>query len=101
MSWRTSTFGSAPHQKTLRQRAWWKWVRDACEKAFCPLTADKLMITPDSIPSYTCAPPPSLGIDWVFAAGQTRFTRYARDWKPKDLRLTDHPIVWTRAHMSE
>jgi endonuclease/exonuclease/phosphatase family metal-dependent hydrolase len=69
--------------------------------AFCPLTADKLMISPDSIPSTTCAPPPSLGIDWVFAAGQARFTRYARDWKPKDLRLTDHPIVWTRAHLAD
>lgn len=69
--------------------------------AFCPLTADKLMISPDSIPSYGCATPPSLGIDWVFAAGPARFTRYARDWKPKDLRLTDHPIVWTRAHLAE
>ena len=69
--------------------------------AFCPLTAEKLTITPDSIPSWTCAPPPSMGIDWVFAAGPTRFTRYARDWRPKDLRLTDHPIVWTRAHLSE
>jgi len=69
--------------------------------AFCPLTAGKLTITPDSIPSMTCAPPPSLGIDWVFAAGGARFTRYARDWKPKDLKLTDHPIVWTRTHLSE
>lgn len=71
------------------------------EAAFCPLTAGMLMISPDSIPSYTCKPPRSLGIDWVFAAGPTRFTRYARDWKPKDLRLTDHPIVWTRAHLAE
>ena len=69
--------------------------------AFCPLTADKLTITPDSIPSYTCAPPPTLGIDWIFAAGPARFTRYARDWKPKDLRLTDHPIVWARTHLAE
>jgi hypothetical protein len=69
--------------------------------AFCPLTAGMLSITPDSIPSMTCAPPPSLGIDWVFAAGPARFTRYARDWKPKDLRLTDHPIVWTRVHLAE
>jgi hypothetical protein len=69
--------------------------------AFCPLTAGKLMISPDSIPAYTCAPPPKMGIDWVFAAGGTRFTRYARDWKPKDLRLTDHPIVWARAHLAE
>jgi endonuclease/exonuclease/phosphatase family metal-dependent hydrolase len=69
--------------------------------AFCPLTAGMLTITPDSLPSTTCLPPKSLGIDWVFAAGPARFTRYARDWKPKDLRLTDHPIVWTRAHLSE
>jgi endonuclease/exonuclease/phosphatase family metal-dependent hydrolase len=69
--------------------------------AFCPLTAGMLTITPDSIPSTTCAPPPTLGIDWIFAAGQARFTRYARDWKPKNLRLTDHPIVWTRAHLAD
>jgi endonuclease/exonuclease/phosphatase family metal-dependent hydrolase len=69
--------------------------------AFCPLTALKLTITPDSIPSDTCAPPSSLGIDWIFTAGGARFSRYARDWKPKDLRLTDHPIVWTRAHLAE
>jgi hypothetical protein len=69
--------------------------------AFCPLTAGKLTITPDSIPSMTCAPPSSLGIDWIFAAGGARFTRYARDWKPKDLKLTDHPIVWTRTHLAE
>lgn len=69
--------------------------------AFCPMTAQKLTITPDSIPSMTCAAPRSLGIDWVFAAGGARFTRYARDWKPKNMRLTDHPIVWARAHLSE
>jgi endonuclease/exonuclease/phosphatase family metal-dependent hydrolase len=69
--------------------------------AFCPLTAGKLTITPDSLPSTSCLPPKSLGIDWIFAAGPARFSRYARDWKPKDLRLTDHPIVWTRVHLSE
>ncbi|HEY1117426.1 MAG TPA: endonuclease/exonuclease/phosphatase family protein, partial [Acidimicrobiales bacterium] len=69
--------------------------------AFCPLTKDKLMITPDSIPSMACAPPAKTHIDWVFAAGGARFTRYARDWTPKDQRLSDHPIVWTRAHLSE
>jgi endonuclease/exonuclease/phosphatase family metal-dependent hydrolase len=69
--------------------------------AFCPLTAGMLMISPDSIPSMTCALPKSPGIDWVLAAGPARFTRYARDWKPKNLHLTDHPIVWTRVHLSE
>lgn len=69
--------------------------------AFCAITLGMLAITPDSIPSTTCAPPAKMGIDMIFTAGPARFTRYARDWKPKDLRLTDHPIVWTRAHMSE
>ncbi|MBW8752334.1 MAG: peptidoglycan DD-metalloendopeptidase family protein [Propionibacteriales bacterium] len=69
--------------------------------AFCGLTAGMLTITPDSIPSVSCAPPPSLGIDWIFTAGQARFTRYARDWRPKDLQLTDHPIVWARAHIAD
>jgi hypothetical protein len=68
--------------------------------AFCPMTAGMLTISPDSIPSTTCAPPRAVGIDWIFAAGPARFTRYARDWKPKNLHLTDHPIVWTRVHLA-
>lgn len=69
--------------------------------AFCGITSQMLAISPDSIPSMGCAMPRSSGIDWIFAAGPARFTRYARDWKPKNMRLTDHPIVWTRAHLSE
>ncbi|HEX2893989.1 MAG TPA: peptidoglycan DD-metalloendopeptidase family protein [Marmoricola sp.] len=69
--------------------------------AFCGITTQMLAITPDSIPSMGCAMPKSNGIDWVFAAGPARFTRYARDWKPKNMKLTDHPIVWSRAHLSE
>lgn len=69
--------------------------------AFCPMTAEKLTISPDSIPSMTCAMPKSNGIDWIFAAGGARFTRYARDWKPKNMKLTDHPIVWARVHLAE
>lgn len=69
--------------------------------AFCPLTAGKLMLAPNSIPSMTCAMPKTLyGIDWVLAAGPARFSRYGYDWKPKDQRLTDHPIVWARTHIA-
>lgn len=71
------------------------------EKAFCPLTEGKLMISANSIPSMTCAPPKSLFIDWVFGAGPVRFTSYALDWAPKDKRLSDHPIILTRAHLAE
>lgn len=70
------------------------------DKAFCPLTANKLMISADSIPSMTCAPPPTLWIDWVFAAGQARFTSYLRDFAPKDQRLSDHPIILTKVHLA-
>jgi endonuclease/exonuclease/phosphatase family metal-dependent hydrolase len=69
--------------------------------AFCGITTGMLAISPDSIPSMSCAMPKSNGIDWIFAAGPARFTRYARDWKPKTMKLTDHPIVWARAHLSE
>ncbi|MGY2873434.1 endonuclease/exonuclease/phosphatase family metal-dependent hydrolase [Marmoricola sp. URHA0025 HA25] len=69
--------------------------------AFCGITTGMLAISPDSVPSTSCAMPTSNGIDWIFAAGQARFTRYARDWKPKTLRLTDHPIVWARAHLAD
>ncbi len=69
--------------------------------AFCGLTAGKLMISPDSIPSMACAMPKNAHIDWVLAAGPARFTRYARDWKPKNKKLTDHPIVWARVHLAD
>ncbi|MGO4256010.1 peptidoglycan DD-metalloendopeptidase family protein [Marmoricola sp. RAF53] len=69
--------------------------------AFCPLTAGKLMLAPNSIPSMACSMPArDTGIDWVLAAGPARFTRYGYDWTPKNLRLTDHPIVWTRVHLA-
>ena len=69
--------------------------------AFCGITTGMLAIIPDSIPSMSCAMPKNNGIDWVFAAGGARFTRYARDWKPPNMRMTDHPIVWNREHLSE
>jgi hypothetical protein len=68
--------------------------------AFCPLTAGKLMISPNSIPSMTCAPPPKLWIDWIFAAGQARFGTYKADWATRDNAITDHPIVFARAHLA-
>jgi hypothetical protein len=70
------------------------------EPAFCPLTAGKLMISPNSIPSTDCAPPPTLGIDWIFAAGQARFSSYTSDWRVKDNAITDHPIVFSRVHIA-
>jgi endonuclease/exonuclease/phosphatase family metal-dependent hydrolase len=69
------------------------------QKAFCPLTQNKLSISPNSIPSNTCAYPKPSSIDWIFAAGQVRFTSFGRDTYPQAARISDHPIVQTRAHL--
>jgi endonuclease/exonuclease/phosphatase family metal-dependent hydrolase len=69
------------------------------EEAFCPLTANLLSISPNSIPSYRCALPRQFSIDWIFAAGQTRFSTFVRDTYTQTARISDHPIVITRAHL--
>jgi endonuclease/exonuclease/phosphatase family metal-dependent hydrolase len=69
------------------------------QAAFCPLTADKLSISPNSIPSMGCAYPKQTSIDWIFAAGQTRFSFFSRDTYPQSAKISDHPIVIARAHL--
>jgi endonuclease/exonuclease/phosphatase family metal-dependent hydrolase len=71
------------------------------QKAFCPLTANKLSISPNSIPSTTCVYPKPSSIDWIFAAGQVRFSSFGRDTYPQRTRISDHPIVQARAHLQD
>ena len=71
------------------------------QKAFCPLTASKLSISPNSIPSMTCVYPKPSSIDWIFAAGQVRFSSFGRDTYPQAARISDHPIVQARAHLQD
>ena len=72
------------------------------EPAFCPLTAGKLMISPNSLPSDTCAfPAKGRSIDWIFAAGQVRFSYFLRDTTTRTSKITDHPIIQTRAHLQD
>jgi endonuclease/exonuclease/phosphatase family metal-dependent hydrolase len=71
------------------------------QQAFCPLTAGKLTITPNSVPSMTCAYPKPSSIDWIFAAGQVRFSSFGRDTYPQSARISDHPIVQARAHLQD
>ena len=71
------------------------------QNAFCPMTAGKLTISPNSIPSMTCAYPKQSTIDWIFAAGQTRFSYYLRDTSPQKAKISDHPIVIARAHLQD
>jgi len=71
------------------------------QKAFCPLTANKLTITPNSIPSNTCVYPKPSSIDWIFGAGQVRFSSFGRDTYPQRSLISDHPIVQTRAHLQD
>ncbi len=68
---------------------------------FCAITADKLAISADSVPSTACAPPADLWIDWIFGAGQTRFTTYIRDWSLKDDKISDHPAMWSKTYLAE
>ena len=69
--------------------------------AFCPLTADKLTISPNSVPSTSCAPPKQFSIDWIFAAGQTRFSYFIRDTSTQQANISDHPFVFAKAHLQD
>jgi endonuclease/exonuclease/phosphatase family metal-dependent hydrolase len=69
------------------------------QAAFCPLTAGMLSISPNSIPSQTCKYPQQSSIDWIFAAGQTRFSYFLRDTYSQTARISDHPLVIGRAHL--
>ncbi|MBD8868207.1 peptidoglycan DD-metalloendopeptidase family protein [Nocardioides donggukensis] len=71
------------------------------EKAFCPLTEGKLMISPNSIPSFDCAMPKYYWVDWIFAAGQARFTTLSVDTSMKPKQITDHPLVLARTHLAD
>ena len=67
--------------------------------AFCSMTANKLTISPNSLPSTTCAYPRQSSIDWIFAAGQARFSAYSYDTSAKSARVTDHPVIFAQAHL--
>jgi hypothetical protein len=69
------------------------------EKAFCPMTAEKLTISPNSVPRMTCVYPRQSSIDWIFAAGQTRFSFYERNAYAQRANISDHPVVRARAHL--
>ena len=71
------------------------------QAAFCPLTAGKLAISPNSIPSMGCAYPRQSSIDWIFAAGQARFSSFTRDTYPQGARISDHPLVYAQAHLQD
>jgi endonuclease/exonuclease/phosphatase family metal-dependent hydrolase len=69
------------------------------QEAFCPLTGKKLTISPNSIPSMTCAYPKQQSIDWIFGAGQVRFSFFSRDKYSQTANISDHPVVRARAHL--
>ncbi len=69
------------------------------QNAFCPLTASMLSISPNSVPSMTCAYPKQGSIDWIYAAGPTRFSWFMRDKTPQQTAISDHPIVVAQAHL--
>lgn len=69
------------------------------EKAYCPLSAGGLMYSANTVPSTgACKMPKRASIDWVLVSGGT-FSSYLQDWSGKDQKLTDHPIITSRAHL--
>jgi len=69
------------------------------EKAYCPLSAGGLMYSANTVPSTgACVMPKRASIDWVLISGG-RFSSYLQDWSGKDQKLTDHPIITSRAHL--
>ncbi|MEO7351440.1 MAG: endonuclease/exonuclease/phosphatase family protein, partial [Marmoricola sp.] len=71
------------------------------QAAFCPMTADKLTISPNSIPHSTCVYPRQNSIDWIFAAGQARFSSFTHDKYSQTARVSDHPMVFGRTHLKD
>ncbi|MBV9830649.1 MAG: endonuclease/exonuclease/phosphatase family protein [Marmoricola sp.] len=71
------------------------------QPAFCAMTANKLTISPNSIPSMSCAYPSQSSIDWIFGAGQVRFSSYSYDTTAKAQHVTDHPVILSRAHLQD
>ena len=69
------------------------------QAAFCPLTANKLMISANSLPAYGCAYPAQSAIDWIFAAGQARFSTFTYDRYSQAAKISDHPMVLARTHL--
>jgi endonuclease/exonuclease/phosphatase family metal-dependent hydrolase len=68
-------------------------------EAFCPMTANKLTMSPNSIPHTGCDYPKQSSIDWIFAAGQARFSSFAYDQSAHNANITDHPIVYAQTHL--
>lgn len=103
--WRTGAL-EAERNEIIRLRATGKAVfltgdLNERKRAFCTLTAGKLTLSADSIPTTTCETPENMWIDWIFAAGPARFSSYERDWTVKHKqRISDHPIVVTQAHLA-
>ena len=69
------------------------------QAAFCPLTANKLTISPNSIPSMTCAYPKQSRSTGSSPPARRGSPATASDTYPQNARISDHPIVQARAHL--
>jgi hypothetical protein len=48
-----------------------------------------------------CAPPPNIGIDWIFGTTDIDFSEYLRHQDALVARTTDHPVIVARATITE
>ncbi|MGZ4437542.1 MAG: endonuclease/exonuclease/phosphatase family protein [Nocardioidaceae bacterium] len=68
------------------------------QPAFCTLTATTALLSPagGSNDEGYCQPPAQMRIDWIFGTG-TDFSGYLVDRSAEVARITDHPVLFTRA----
>ena len=64
------------------------------EKAFCPTDGGQADDLAEQRPQHDLRlPEAAVSIDWIFAAGQVRFSFFSRDTYPQTANISDHPVV--------
>ena len=47
-----------------------------------------------SVRGQACAPPPRMGVDWIYGTSHATFSSYTEIWGGLVRRATDHPLVF-------
>lgn len=68
-------------------------------EVFCHLTGntDLRSASGGSVRGQACAPPPRMGVDWIYGTSQMTFANYTEIWGGLVRRATDHPLVFADA----
>jgi endonuclease/exonuclease/phosphatase family metal-dependent hydrolase len=76
----------------------WTGDMNARKQVFCRVTKQAAMISANGgvRTDTTCAPPPSMIVDWIFGTG-VKFKRYEQIRTAKVIRTSDHHLLTTKA----